>query len=218
MGKERQDSDRERVLLNIAASLAGQLASIQATPYIASKMDEPNSMYGRIRAKWYCDDFKPGDLVVCGSAGYKQNPWVLSEVIEVGIPNDPRGALLRAIGTNDLCSYGNESFTKLTGFYEPLLLEGVRYATWKKIHVAAARLGSYIHIVARIQFPANREGVAIVEVRERFGGHHNDGLRSVNYEIEVKFGKRTSVSDIEKQLDSAGFEKRKFDVSPDLWR
>jgi hypothetical protein len=164
-----------------------------------------------VRAEWYCRELRKGDLVVCQTSIIaQQHPWLIAIVEEVGIPNDPRGAVLRAIGTNALCNYGNESFTKVTGVPEKLLWDGPRRKVYLKIHKALREFATHKHRFRGLQFDDQQDEVAYVFV----GPHifYQDAGNPVKpYKITIRFNAKTSVADIVGQMQEQGFGTRDFE-------
>lgn len=209
MRRKQQDNDRERILVNIAALLASELASLQALPILQDYLKSQHC--SRVRAQWFCRELRRGDLVVCGtSAALQQNPWIISFVEENGIEGDPGGALLRAIGTDALCNYGNESFTKITGIPERLLWSGEQHKLAVKVSKAFKQLGNYTHRFRGLQFDQNDEHTAYVFVGECFGGLLGD-KKTKPYRITIKFGRKTTIKSIISQMEDQGFGKRDFE-------
>lgn len=205
--KDYVDSDRERILCNLAALLGQELASLQSDT--SRLLPRRNN---RIQAKWYCNppEVKVGDLVICGtSTGGQQNPYLISIVHEVGIPNDPRGCCLRAIGTSFLCNYGNESFTVLTGVHEYMLYEGIHREIYRKVNQAYAKLFTYRHRFRGLRFDPMSAGLAVLSIGEVFGGLSKP---TIPYQIEIRFKKTISIKSIIKQMLDQGYGKREFEA------
>lgn len=201
-----EQTDRERILVNIAGLLAGELASIQALPMVKDYMATRT-----LRAIRFCEDIQKGDLVVCGtSVGRQQNPWIVSFVEQRGIPNDPRGCLLRAIGTENTCNYGNESFTKIVGIPEQLLWEGDKYKLSRKIHKALRAIDVHAHRFRGLEFDPEQDGVAYV-----FIGPHiwymNQERPVKPYRMAIKFKSRTTIKQICNQMQEQGYGTREFE-------
>lgn len=212
MARKKQNvmTDRERILINIAAMLAHDLNYYQMLSVVKEHERQwPNSMRP-IRTDWGMfgrPQYKKGDLVVCfTSSGRQQNPWLVSFVEEDGCKHDPQGLLLRAIGTDQLCDYSNESFIKLTGIPARLLWEGDQYQFSLKLHKALNKIGNYQHVFRGLEFPEAFR--AAVYIGERWGGLSNP---TKPYIIEFPFNKRMSVKSIIATLEANGFGTREFE-------
>lgn len=203
-------TDRERILINIAASLAHEVEYYQRLPAVQAHERQWPDSARRIRTEWGMVNrpkYKKGDLVVCfTSTGSQQNPWLISFVEADGCKGDPQGLLLRAIGTNNLCDYSNESFIRVTGIPARLLWEGEQYQFSLKLHKALARLDNYMHVFRGLEFPESNR--AMVYIGERWGGLKN---RTKPYTVEIRFSKRTGIKAIIAALKSGGFGTRDFE-------
>jgi hypothetical protein len=213
---ETKPTDRERVLTNIAAHLASALYSLQLNPAVRAVMDRPGS-YHDVRTEGCAFSLPPltkGDLVLClTSSGIKQNPFLVSYVEEVGLPHDPRGLVLRAIGTEQTCNYSNESFVKITGIPDKFLWEGEKQSFVTKLHKALRKCNSYAncdsygHRYRTVKFP--EDGIAEVIIGECFGGLARP---SKPYTIRIPYTKRTTIKFICQQLTEQGYGSRKFEL------
>jgi hypothetical protein len=152
-----------------------------------------------------------GDLVVCRtSVGWQTNPWIVSFIHEVGIPNDPYGMCLRAIGSNALCNYGNEDFIKLSGFSSRDLYEGEQWIFYRKVLKAVHKEDNYNHIFAGLDFDASEPlHRAQLSIRERWGGLSKP---SKPYIINLEFNKKTSVKQVLDDMKAQGFGTRDFEL------
>lgn len=203
-------TDRERILMNIAAMLAQELCSLQRLPSVREYMNNPHTLsHIRMEEGSFFDrkPYQKGDLVLCQtSVGRQQNPWLISFVEANGCKNDPRGLLLRAIGEAKVCDYGNESFVKITGIPERLLWEGRKQRFAEKLHKALKTLDTYIHRYRGLSFP--EEGQADVTFGEMFGGLSKP---SKPYTLRVAYTPKTTIKSIVQQLESQGFGTRAFE-------
>jgi hypothetical protein len=204
-------SDRERILMNIAATLACELSTLQRLPAVQEYLSSPYSLSSvRAEENLFERPYVKGDLVVCAtSARRRQNPWIISFVEEVGIPNDPRGLCLRAIGRGELCNYGNESFIKITGIPERLMYEGAQQRFVEKLGRALqCNPDSYSHRYQGVKF--TDDYTAVVSIGEVFGGI-DPAHRSKPYLITIPFTARTSIKMITAALLAGGLGTRKFE-------
>src|SRR5689334_1884381 len=181
-------TDRERILVNIASMLAHEVEYYQRLPVVQEHERRWPKNARTIRAEWSAigrPKYNKGDLVVCfTSAGRQQNPWLISFVEADGCKNDPQGLVLRAIGTNRLCDYSNESFIRIVGIPARLLWEGEQYRFSLNLHKALVRLDSYTHVFRGLEFPEPDR--AVVYIGERWGGL---GKPTRPYTIELSFTK-----------------------------
>ena len=203
-------TDRERILVNIAAELAHEVEYYQRLPVVQEHERRWPDNARSIRTKWDCigrPQYQKGDLVVCfTSTGRQQNPWLISFVEANGCKHDDRGLLLRAIGTDKLCDYSNESFIRITGIPARLLWEGDQHQFSLKLHKALRKLDNYLHVFRGLEFPEPDR--AVVYIGERWGGL---GKTTKPYTIEIQFTKRTSIKTIVATLESNGFGTREFE-------
>lgn len=203
-------TDRERILVNIAAELAHEVEYYQRLAVVQAHERQWPDSARTIRAEWSAvgrPKYQKGDLVVCfTSTGRQQNPWLISFVEADGCKYDPQGLLLRAIGTNKLCDYSNESFIRITGIPARLLWEGDRYQFSLKLHRALRKLDSYTHVFRGLEFP--KPNRAVVYIGERWGGM---GKQTRPYTVEMPFTKRTTIKAIIAALEANGFGTREFE-------
>lgn len=203
-------TDRERILVNIAATLAHEVEYYQRLHVVQAHERQWPDSARRIRAEWSALErpkYQKGDLVVCfTSTGRQQNPWLISFVEADGCKDGPHGLLLRAIGTDNLCDYSNESFIRITGIPARLLWEGDQYQFSLKLHRALSKLDNYMHVFRGLEFP--EQGRAVVYIGERWGGL---GKPTKPYTVDIQFTKRTTVKAIIAALESGGFGAREFE-------
>lgn len=205
------DSDRARILVNIVSMLAHEVEYYQRSLAVRQHEAEYPDSARSIRTNWDCigrPEYKKGDLVVCfTSSGRQQNPWLVSFVEANGCKDDSRGLLLRAIGTDNLCDYSNESFIRITGIPERLLWEGDKRQFSLKLNKALRKLDNYIHVFRGLEFP--EPNIAKVYIGERWGGLNK---KTKPYTIEIPFAKRTSIKAIITALEAGGFGTREFEI------
>ena len=106
--------------------------------------------------------------------------------------------VIRKIGSNKLCNYYNESFTKINKEklgYE--ILEGLQYKTYQKVCKAFEYTG-YCTMFKSLSFDGNK---CTVQARTMF---KNDLL----FEVSFKFDKKTTVAQIGKVLEEADKKKK----------
>lgn len=203
-------TDRERILVNIAAELAHEVEYYQRMLCVRQHERQWSDSARRIRTNWDCigrPKYEKGDLVVCfTSTGRQQNPWLISFVEADGCKDDPRGLLLRAIGTDKLCDYSNESFIRITGIPARLLWEGDQYQFSVKLNRALRKIDEYMHVFRGLEFPEPNR--AVVYIGQRWGGMNNP---TKPYTIEIPFTKRTSVKAVIEALENNGFGTREFE-------
>lgn len=210
MTKQFTDTDRARILVNIAAELAHEVEYYQRLPAVQEHEKRWPKSARRIRTEWGMIDrpqYQRGDLVVCfTSTGRQQNPWLISFVEADGCKDDPHGLLLRAIGTGNLCDYSNESFIRITGIADNLLWEGDQRQFSLKLHKALSKIGNYMHVFRGLEFPESNR--AVVYIGERWGGMNKP---TKPYAVEIRFTKRTSIKAIIAALETNGFGTREFE-------
>jgi hypothetical protein len=213
-------TDRERILVNIAAHLAEELYSLclfvpQAKEYYTSgRAMSPITVTGGFGSYPSQKPFKKGALVVCNTACriHQDDPFLVSFVEANGIQHDPNGLVLRAIGTDKLCNYGNENFLEITGIPEKFLWEGPQWKFAKKLYKALRHMGrepkidTYGHRYRGLEFVDDSS--ADVWVGEYFGGL---GQKTKSYSIRVTFNGKTTINAIVEQLKAGGYGTRKFE-------
>lgn len=162
-------TDKERILMMIITTIIPSLS-----------LGENNSIE-RLRN---CE-LKHGDLVFTNTTIYP-NKFMVGFVEEVKRDH----IVIREIGSNNLCAYYNESFTKINKEllgYE--ILEGIEYKIYRKV------LKAFEHTNYNTRFKAIsfNEKICTVQARTVF---KNDLL----FEISFPYDKKTTIKDIYKIL------------------
>jgi hypothetical protein len=193
-------SDRERILMVIIDQLSTTqtLARPSRMAWSSDEYKDHSGSYHYVHfAPW--KEPSPGDLVLAQSGHVSR--WKVGWYVE----KQSDGALIREIGSDKLCNYGNESFRPIVGLENDLrLLEGDRYQFLIKVYKAFARGDEYIYRFGGLRFDAND---AVITIREVFGGL---GKPSVPFEARIQWAKRTSVAAILKVMREAGYGTRDF--------
>ena len=216
-------TDRERILVNIAAHLAEELYSLRLfVPdvdryYTSSRCMSPITVTGGFGSEPSKKPFKKGALVVCNTACriHTNDPYLVSFVESNGIKNDPNGLVLRAIGSEKMCNYGNENFLEVVGIPEKFLWEGPRWKFATKLYAALRQLNDLKEHVKLDTYGHRYRGLEFVDdssaqvwVGECFGGL---GVKTKPYSITVTFNSKTTVKGIVQQLKNGGYGSRLFE-------
>lgn len=187
--------DRERITQYVMRELATGFGSAgNLDVYEASGWDEmrvPIVHPARYRKPI------PGDLVLAVTAR-ENHRWILSWHVEA-LP-DIGGALVREIGSNDTCRYGNEAFLPIVGVPVGVLYEshtGHRQF-YLKVLAAFRKGGSYWHRFGGLRFDGD---AAEIRVRKAFSG---DEL----FTVRMNWSKRTPIRVILAALCEAGYDPK----------
>jgi hypothetical protein len=202
-------SDRERILVNIAALLAEEVCRLQRMPEVQERLSSPHEhIHVRVvDGSFPRPAYKKGDLVLCQtSTGIQQNPFLVSFIEEVGCLGDPHGLLLREIGTTATSNYGNERFGIITGIPEKFLWEGEKQKFVTKLMKALRKFPMGHHRYRGTTFPA--DGVAGVTIGEEFGGLARP---TKPYVMTIKFDRQTTIKAIVAQMTEQGLTTRAFE-------
>lgn len=188
-------TDRERITQYVMRELAtGFGSSWNLDVYEASGWDDlrvPIVHPARYRKP------VPGDLVLAITAR-ENHRWILSWYVEE-LP-DIGGALVREIGSNDTCRYGNEAFLPIVGVPDHVLYEshtGQR-PFYRKVLAALRKGGSYAHRFGGLRFDGD---VAEIRVRKAFSG---DEL----FTVKMHWSKRTAIREILGAMYAAGYDPK----------
>ena len=190
-------TDRERILLKVIDRLSGTQLLARGRNYYPH--DFPD---GLVHFAYYKDP-EPGDLVLAKTGGVGR--W------KVGFYHqklDGSRALIREIGSDALCDYGNESFLPIVGLSPTDLLEGERYKIYLKVLGAFRKGDEYVYRFGGLDFEGEE---IIIWVREVFGGFGKD---SKPFSIRMKWNKRTSVKAILEAMRQGGYGTRSFRPEP----
>lgn len=143
-----------------------------------------------------------GDLVIAQTGSVCD--WKIAWVHQV-ISYDT--CVLREIGSNRLCTWGNERFCRIVGMHESLLLEGEQYIFEQKVIKAFHKGDEYWYRFGGVDFVENN--IARIWIREAFGGIKD---KSKPFSCELKWNKKTSIKKILETMQENGYGTRKFDL------
>jgi hypothetical protein len=128
-----------------------------------------------------------GDLVFANTSIYP-NDFMVGFVDCI----KPDCVVIREIGSDKLCNYYNESFTKINKDnlgYE--ILEGIQYETYQKVLKAFSQYASYSTRFKSIAFEGNG---CKVQARMMFSD-------DTEFEIEFKYNSKTTIKSIGKLIE-----------------
>jgi len=176
-------TDKERILMTIITRIIPGLTYCchsyeDREKYVKSYMLDTNGL-------------EKGDLVFANTSIYP-NDFMVGFVDCI----KPDCVVIREIGSDKLCNYYNESFTKINKDnlgYE--ILEGVQYKTYQKVLKAFSKYVSYGTKFRSISFDNK---MCFVQSRVMFS---ND----VGFEIKFKYDDKTTIND-EGQPDQTQFD------------
>lgn len=133
------------------------------------------------------NELENGDLVFANTS-FQPNDFIVGFIDE--IKSDY--TVIREIGSDRLCNYSNESFTRINKDklgYE--ILEGIQYKTYQKVLKAFSKYTRYGTRFKSISFNDN---VCTVQSRAMFS---ND----VGFEVEFNYGSKTTIKQIGRLLE-----------------
>lgn len=186
-------TDRERILMTIISHLSATQLLARGRNYYPQDFKD-----GLVHFAYYKQP-EPGDLVLAKTGGVDR--W------KVGFYHkklDGSRALIREIGSDVLCDYGNESFLPIVGLSPIDLLEGEKYKIYIKVLKAFNKGDEYIYRFGGLDFEGDE---IVIWVREVFGGL---GQESTPFNIRMKWGKHTSVRSILQCMRDGGYGTRSF--------
>jgi len=187
-------TDKERILTVIIKSLQSNSYPLSSCRY----PDKPE--YGA-----YFDieeDPQVGDLVLCSSSNaWRTHEWSIGWYTKRVAVDE---AIIREIGSQNLCRCYNESFAPIRGIKKELLLEGYQFKFREKVLKVFAKIDCYQHRYAGISFP--EEWVAEIGYRQVFTSI--DQVKPVRFRMPFK--KRTPMREIRQNLEEAGFGTHVF--------
>ena len=195
-------TDRERILTTIVDQLCSTLL---LAPGCRGYEKESFRDSMRSDASYYVHfahyrDPEPGDLVLARTGGVCE--WKVGWYIEKR--DDLGGAVIREIGSDRLCNYGNESFVPIVGLGSLSLLEGDKYEFYVKVLRAFGRCNEYLYRFCGLRFECKE---AVVTVREAFGGL---GKESNPFDVRMVWSKRKSIKNILQVLRAGGYGTKSF--------
>ena len=196
-------NDKERILMEVLNRLSlTQTLCLRGDT--ETKFKNPSDGYEYVHFGAYDDrPVKKGDLVLACTGNVSD--WKVGWVHEV-VSRDT--CVIREIGSNRLCNYSNERFTRIVGMPEESIYEGDEYIFQQKVMRAFGKGDEYFYRYGGVDFLENR--TARIWIREVFGGMIHGG--SVPFSCDMKWDKRTSVKKILETMRENGYGTRKFDV------
>lgn len=149
---------------------------------------------------------RAGDLVM-GTTGLMRgvHHWSIGFFVEPL----PDGAVIREIGTDNLCDYTNEQFAVIDGLHKSHLLEGEQYKMSIKVQQAFSKGDEYSYRYGGCDFDGDSVKIWI---REAFGGLSR---QSIPFSVTMKYDRKTSVKKILSAMKTGGYSTRKFDPAPE---
>lgn len=195
-------NDKERIIMLVLE----RLHSTQVLCRNAEKESDYIDRDGSVYVHFGCWDDRPvqkGDLVLAetGHVSDFKIGWVHQVV-------DSSTCIIREIGSNRLCNYGNEKFTRIVGLNPSLLLEGKEYIFEQKVIRAFRNGGEYMYRFGGVDFNGNS---TTIWIREVFGGF-NPRNPSKPFSFSMKWNAKTSVKSILEAMRENGYGTRKFEA------
>lgn len=120
---------------------------------------------------------------------------------------DSSTCVIREIGSNRLCEYGNERFTRIVGMHPSQLLEGKEYVFQQKVFRAFHKGDEYMYRPGGVDFKGS---LATIWIREAFGGF-NPKNPSKPFSFDMKWNAKTSVKMILEAMIENGYGTLKFE-------
>ena len=174
-------TDKERILMTVITRI---IPGLMYCGYSYEKREE--------YVKSYMLDttgLKSGDLVFANTTIYP-NDFVVGFIHEI----KPDCVAIREIGSDRICNYYNEAFTKINKDklgYEAL--EGVQYEIYQKVMRAFRKYAEYSCKLKSVSF---NDDVCTVEGRKMFSGE-------TKFEINFKYNGKTTIKSIGKLIKEA---------------
>lgn len=195
-------NDKERILMLILDRMSmTQLLCLRGNMEKQFSRDDGRQDY----VHFGCYDDRPiqkGDLVLAAT-GFVSD-FKIGFVHQV-ITEDQ--CVIREIGTDRICNYGNERFIRIVGMEESSLFEKDQYIFEQKVIAAFRRGGEYVYRFGGVVF---KEGnIVEIWVREVFGGMM--GHRSKPFAITMQWNKRTSIKKILEHMRLNGYGTKEFE-------
>lgn len=191
-------SDRERILITIIQNLYLNRDTPSDTWSSEPYRYKNGNGYRTHFAPWKKPE--PGDLVMAftGMVSRWKIGWYVKKM------DDDEGAVIREIGSQSLCNYSNEIFYPIRGLRTTELLEQDEYKFYIKVLKAFQFGDEYVYRFNDIKFES---GIAIITIRERFGGVDGE---SVPFDIRIPWTKSMSINSILTTMEEQGYGYRSF--------
>lgn len=145
---------------------------------------------------------KVGDLVM-GKTG-KVHDFKIGFVHEILSKFE---MVIREIGSNKLCNYSNESFTRIVGLKPSDLYEKGQYGFYQKVLKAFTRGNEYSYRYGGLEFLG--DNIAKIWIREAFGGFGE--CKSCPFSFKIEWNKRTTIKEILNLMIENGYGTKKFE-------
>lgn len=191
-------TDRERILMTIIENLYHSQGVAINNTWSSEPYQYKNGGYRVHFAPWKKPE--PGDLVLASTGNVSR--WKIGWYIKK--MDGDEGAVIREIGTKCLCNYSNESFYPIIGLRTIETLEQDERKFYIKVLKAFQLADEYVYKFNNITFES---GIAIISVRERFGGM---GEESVPFDIRIRWTKSMNINSILTTMEEQGYGYRSF--------
>lgn len=174
-------TDKERILMTIITRI---IPGLMYYGYSYEKREEYVKSYMLDTTGLQC-----GDLVFANTTIYP-NDFVVGFIHEI----KPDCVTIREIGSDRICNYYNEAFTKINKDklgYEAL--EGIQYEVYQKIITAFRKYATYNSRLKKVSFDGD---ICTVAGRKKFSDE-------TMFEISFKYNKKTTIKSIGKLINEA---------------
>ena len=194
-------NDKERILTEVISSLRSTITLCNRPAWTSEPYKTDGGGYYVHFAPW--KEPERGDLVLCETGSISD--------FKVGFVHQVVSfdrCIIREIGSNNLCDYGNEKFTPIVGMSEIDLLEGDKYEFYQKVLKAFRRGDEFWHRFGGLHFDGD---IAIIWIRERYSGYLQDREKGTEpYPVKMQWTKSTTIKAILQSMIDAGYGKRGF--------
>lgn len=189
-------TDRERILTHIVRGL--QSTMLTRPNGSGFKAESFTDKFGTSVHFAYYREPGPGDLVIGTTGGVSR--WTIGWYVEP-LASALGGALLREIGSDKLCNYGNERFVPIVGLDPLVVLEGDRRALLGKVYKAFHRGGEFLYRFGGLDFDGDD---AVIWIRKTWGG-------AKPFPVRLVWNKRTPIKTILAVMVAGGYGTREFE-------
>jgi hypothetical protein len=186
-------SDRERILMNLVHGLCTSIMDPNFNPHCTA----PHR--NRVHLD-FANLPKRGDLVLGLTGAISE--WTVCWYVKKR-PAHIGGAVVRTLGSRQLCNYDNENFVPIVGMDPEELYEREQRAIYVKVLRAFNAGDKFNYRFGGLRF---RKSTAIVTVRAGI----DQGRTSQPFTVSIPFNKCNSVRTILKALRAGGYGTRRF--------
>lgn len=206
-------TDKERILTNIIKRLHYTTTTGRRHGYARDQFVETGGSGQENLSVHFAayEEPRPGDLVLAATSR-DAHEWVIGFYVEK-LPGDYGGAVIREIGTDNLCNYSNERFYPLRGMAQELLFYGIKYKIHARLKYAFLMANRHVnHSGCRTMQECVFEGNTVrIKVGDYYG-NYGGPKKSLPFTIQIQWEEKDTHSTLLRKMLREGMCSREFEL------